>query len=232
MKIGILQCGHAMGPLAANHGDFTDMFQRLLAGNGFDFLTFDVVDMQFPAGTGAADGWLLTGSRYGSYENHDFIVPLEDFIRTAYRDAVPMVGICFGHQIIAQALGGAVEKFNGGWSLGRQSYDYDGLGPVALNAWHQDQVVQRPTGAQAIARNEFCENAALLYGDRALTIQPHPEFSNAAIEDLIQLRRGSGDYPDDLMELAQQETENPTAGFMMAEQIAKFFIQPRNGTDD
>lgn len=88
-----------------------------------------------------ADGWLITGSRHGAYEDHAFIPPLEGFIRDAYGAAVPMVSICFGHQIIAQALGGKVEKFNGGWSVGAQDYDF-GDEKLTLNAWHQDQATR------------------------------------------------------------------------------------------
>ena len=79
-----------------------------------------------------------------------FIPPLEDFIRDAYAADVPLVGICFGHQIIAQALGGKVEKFKDGWAVGRTTYDWQGE-DVALNAWHQDQVVTRPATLQVVA---------------------------------------------------------------------------------
>ena len=67
----------------------------------------------FPEGIHDADGWLITGSRHGAYEDHPWIPPLEEFIRDAYAAQVPLVGICFGHQIIAQAMGGKVEKYQG-----------------------------------------------------------------------------------------------------------------------
>lgn len=92
-----------------------------------------------------------------------------------------MVGICFGHQIIAQALGGAVIKHPDGWAVGAQDYDFGGE-RVTLNAWHQDQVIRRPEGAEVLARNAFCENAALIYDDRAFSVQAHPEFSDSFIE--------------------------------------------------
>ena len=116
--IGILQCGQAPAELKQDMGDYPDMFVRLLDGRGFQFRTWHVEEMEFPASVHDADGWLLTGSRHGAYEDHDFIPPLERFIRDAYDAAVPMVGICFGHQIIAQALGGTVVKHPGGWSVG------------------------------------------------------------------------------------------------------------------
>ncbi|PKP84422.1 MAG: glutamine amidotransferase, partial [Alphaproteobacteria bacterium HGW-Alphaproteobacteria-2] len=144
MKIGILQTGHAPDELIAEHGDYPAQFRRLLAGHGFEFDDYAVVDGEFPADIHAADGWLITGSRHGVYEDHPWIPPLEEFIRRAYVEHVPLAGICFGHQIIAQALGGKAEKFAGGWAVGPQTYRLAGGGEITLNAWHQDQVTRRP----------------------------------------------------------------------------------------
>jgi GMP synthase-like glutamine amidotransferase len=116
MQIGILQTGQSPDALRDDAGDYPDMFERLLAGQGFTFRTWHVEAMDFPASVHDMDGWLITGSRHGAYEDHPFIAPLEAFIRDAYAAHVPMVGVCFGHQIIAQAMGGKVERYAGGWS--------------------------------------------------------------------------------------------------------------------
>lgn len=220
MLIGILQTGHAPDALRPTHGDYSDLFERLLAGQGFTFRTWSVVDMEFPSGPHDAEGWLITGSRHGAYEDHPFIPPLEDLIRAIHAEGVPLVGICFGHQIIAQALGGRVEKFKGGWSAGRQTYDFGGQ-DLALNAWHQDQVVERPPGAEVCGTNNFCENAALLYDDRAFTVQAHPEFSADFIEGLIQAR-GRGVVPDPLLDRALHGIGAPTDNAKMAAMIGRF----------
>ena len=133
MKIGILMTGHAVPELQERAGDYDAMFARLLAGHGFEFETYNVVDEQYPSAPDACDGWLITGSKHGAYEDHPWIPPLEEFIRAVYASGRPMIGVCFGHQIIAQALGGKVIKYPGGWSVGRTEYDLDGE-TFALNA--------------------------------------------------------------------------------------------------
>ncbi|MBQ2260233.1 MAG: type 1 glutamine amidotransferase [Loktanella sp.] len=221
MKIGILQTGHAPDELRPTTGDFADLFQRLLGGNGFDFVVYNVVDMEFPQAVSDCDGWLITGSKHGAYEDHPFIPPLETLIRDIYAADLPLVGICFGHQIIAQALGGKVAKFDGGWAVGRQQYRINGQA-YALNAWHQDQVVTRPDDATVVGSNDFCTNAALVYGNRIFTVQPHPEFDTPVIDGLLKYR-GPGNVPDAQLEQVRDDLDKPVDSPRLAAQIARFF---------
>lgn len=225
MRIGILQTGLAPEALAPEMGDYPDMFARLLDGHGFSFTTWKVVEGEFPASVHDADGWLITGSRHGVYEDHPWIPPLEQFIRDAFAARVPVVGICFGHQIVAQAMGGKVERYTGGWAVGATDYDFGGE-TIRLNAWHRDQVVQAPAGAKVIARNEFCTNAALLYDDRALTVQAHPEFRPEFVDGLMKTR-GKGLVPDAVMAEAAARLSLPLQDNTMAGRIAAFFKEPR-----
>ena len=228
MLIGILQTGMAPDALL-DQGDYPDMFARLLDGHGFTFRTFRVVEGLFPASVRDCDGWLITGSRHGAYEDHPWIPPLEQFIRDSFAAHVPVVGICFGHQIVAQAMGGKVERHDGGWAVGATDYDFNGQ-HLTLNAWHRDQVTQVPPGARVVASNDFCANAALLYDDRAFTVQAHPEFRPEFIDGLMKTR-GKGLVPDDRMAEASQRLTQPLQDKTMAAQIAAFFKHPRSSSE-
>ncbi|PTV96495.1 GMP synthase-like glutamine amidotransferase [Rhodobacter aestuarii] len=221
MRIGILQTGQSPEPLREAAGDYPDMFVALLAPYGFNLVTYNVEQMQFPNDLQECDGWLITGSRHGAYEDHAFIPPLEDFIRKVMAAHIPLVGICFGHQIIAQAMGGKVERYEGGWAVGPQSYDFGGEA-ITLNAWHRDQVTKLPDGAKVIACNDFCANAALVYGDTAFSVQAHPEFKDDFVDGLMTTR-GPGVVPDSLMAEAREKLGQGNDSQAIAARIAAFF---------
>lgn len=229
MHIGILQAGHLAPATIAKFGDYDRLYAQMLDGQGFTFSTWSVVDMEFPNSVNAAEGWLISGSKHGIYEDHPWIPPLMQFIQGAFVAKVPMVGICFGHQAIAQAMGGRVEKFAKGWSVGLQGYRIGGE-DYALNAWHQDQVVEKPPLAQRVGGNGFCENAALLYGRQAFSMQPHPEFEDGMVRELIE-RRGPGIVPDDRLGYASSMLGKANDNGRMAAMIGDFFRAAKAGED-
>ncbi|WP_425092599.1 type 1 glutamine amidotransferase [Tropicimonas sp. S265A] len=227
MQIGILECGKPPDRVVERHGDYPAIFARMLARHGFNFKTYSAETLDLPTSVYACDGWLIPGSRLGVYENHGFLPPLQAFIRKAHSAAVPMVGICFGHQVIAKALGGRVEKFQGGWSVGRHVYSFEGLGDLALNAWHQDQVLDAPPGAKTIATSLFCHHAGLAYGDRAWTVQCHPEYSQEILHDMIAARRGTSSIPESQLDTAEMLLSEPLDFDIISAEIARFFKRER-----
>ncbi len=197
--VGVLETGRPPENLAKTFPDYPAMVADWLSPVDTVFRSHAILDGRFPTAPEDCDLWVVTGSRYGAYEDHDWIAPLEAFIRACRAAGRPMVGICFGHQIIAQALGGTVRKSDRGWGLGVTSYPVsdwpEALGGAPdrfdMQAFHQDQVESPPEGAQVIAATAFCPNAALWYPGFALTVQGHPEFSSAYVSALLRERRGS-----------------------------------------
>ena len=217
MKVGILQAGHAPAEMIAETGNYAQMFTQFLSGRDYSFAAYSVVDMEFPKSAHSADCWVITGSRHGVYENLPFIEPLKALVRDIYNLKIPLVGVCFGHQMIAQALGGQVEKYSGGWSVGATDYDFEGQ-TVSLNAWHQDQVVALPADARVLGSSPFCKYAFLGYGENVFTVQAHPEFDSRFINGLIDTR-GRGLVPDDLLERASRKLELPNSNSALADRI-------------
>lgn len=226
MKIGILQTGRTPEEMRDVHGDYDDLFKRLLDGRGFEFITYPALDGVLPDTVNDAEGWLITGSKFGVYEDHDWIEPLEDFLRRAYTASVPIIGVCFGHQILAQALGGKVEKFTGGWQVGATDYRGSGGQGDRIMAWHQDQVTRRPPDAKLVGSSDFCENAMLAYGNRALTVQPHPEFTSEFLADLLDARRDV--LPEHIAEGAAASINDTLTSSDYADKFAAFFRRERS----
>ena len=217
MKLGILEAGPVHADLVDQHGEYVDVFRRFLAprDSSLAFAKYAVHRDGPPADPMEQDAWLISGSRYGVYEDHSWIEPLKGFIRDCRDAGKPMIGVCFGHQIMAEALGGKAEKSHKGWGLGPHRYEYLG-GPswmttpangLTIHALHQDQVTSLPPDSAVIAQSGFCECAAVVYGDPerpyGISIQAHPEFGDDFIGGVIQAR--SDDLPSDLVSRARAD---------------------------
>lgn len=231
MKLTIIQTGDVPPALRPAFGAYPPMFQRMFetAGQGFDYDVVPVYDgAGFPDPAGL-DGILITGSAAGVYDDFAWLEPLRAFIRGAYTSATPMLGICFGHQIMADALGGDVRKSEKGWGLGRHTYGVQqrpgfvvsDLPEFSIACSHQDQVIVPPDEAEVFLASEFTPNAGLIYRNgRALSLQPHPEFEDDYTLALAELRRGKA--PDSVVEAAVSSLATPSHSRDMAGWLGAF----------
>ena len=219
MKLAILETGYPPGKLADEFGSYPQMFERLL-GPGFDVETFDVQEGKLPERR-EHDAYLITGSPAGVYDPLPWIAPLMDFIRSA--NGAKMIGVCFGHQVMAQALGGEVIKSPKGWGAGLHRYSVvhserwiDSNGTIAIPASHQDQVVVQPPNTEVVAASDFTPFASLAWKDRpAVSFQFHPEFSPAFAKALIEKRYDKVNDADQALASLEAPNDNQLVGGWM-----------------
>lgn len=193
MRIAILETGRPPAELIPRFGRYPAMIELLI---GVDATSYDVEAGELPANPGAHDAYLITGSPAGVYDDLPWIKKLEAFLGIA-KGRAKLVGICFGHQIMAQAFGGHVEKSAKGWGVGLHNYPVvrhepwmDDATIVAAPASHQDQVVLQPPRTEVIASSVFTPYAALAWTDQpAISFQFHPEFTPDYAQALIEARR-------------------------------------------
>jgi GMP synthase-like glutamine amidotransferase len=230
VKVGILETGAPPGELVGRFGDYPAMFKRLL-GDGFDYTVIDVAGGEALPSPEACDTWLVTGSSAGVYDDLPWIGPLMDFLRAA-RGRAALVGVCFGHQIMAEAFGGKVVKSDKGWGVGLQTYAVTEHEPwmdaaaaaIAVPGSHQDQVVVQPPATRVIATSDFTPFGALAYDDQpAISIQLHPEFDPAYAKALIESRRGSR-YTDAQADAAIASLDAPNDNARVGAWIRRFLL--------
>lgn len=209
--LGILQTDQVRDEFIDEFGDYPNMFTTLLADADAQYQVIDVRNPPLPD-PAACDGYVITGSRDSVYDDLPWIPALIDFLEKAIEQQRKVVGICFGHQLLAHYFGGRVAPHPQGWAVGVHTSDivahHSWMQPpsdrLALLSSHKDQVIQLPVDAQLIATNAFCPNAGFVMGESVMTIQGHPEFSHGYAGALMKGRRdliGEGVYRSGLESL-------------------------------
>ena len=233
MRIAIIETGEPAAPLRKQFGSYAEMMARMLGPRSpeFDFFTVGVFKLENLPPMDALDALLITGSPAGVYEDHDWIMPLEIYIRTAATARKPQVGICFGHQIMARAFGGQVEKSAKGWGVGVHRYEVQERAPwmrpelsqIACAVSHQDQVTAPPSGARVIAGSDFCPNGVLSYAQGpAISFQMHPEFDHEFATALLSSRKDR--IARDLYDTATESLNGLSDRTAIAEWIKNFYL--------
>ncbi len=228
MKIGILKTDAVRPAWAVEFGEYPDMFIALLAREdpALEFAVYDVEQGEYPRGIDEVDAYLITGSKSSVYEDKEWIHRLMDFVRELHRQRKKLLGICFGHQLVAQALGGRTEKSARGWGVGMQRYRFSepphwhdqGDAEFQILASHQDQVVENAEGARVLASSDFCANAVCQIGDHILTFQGHPEFVPGYSREIMEYRReaiGEAVYQQGMASLAEAPEQARVARWML-----------------
>lgn len=212
MKVGILICDHVEDRLREIQGGYDQMYAAMLSPLACE--SFFVCDGHFPESAAVCDAWLVGGSKYSVYDDLPWIVRLKDFVRQIEEKNQPFVGICFGHQMLSEALGGEVRKAEGGWCLGIHNFkvlEYKSWMIPPQSSIHvsmlcQDQVRRIPDDSEVIAASPQCPVAIYQVGKNMLGIQGHPEFSieyKAAIIESRRLRFGDSKTDEALESLGK-----------------------------
>jgi GMP synthase-like glutamine amidotransferase len=236
MRLAILRTGQTNAAIRASFPDYPDLYENLLnteasrIKGAFSFTSFAVFKGEMPADPDKFDGYIITGSAAGVYEEHDWLKPLFAFIKKCDLLKKPLCGICFGHQAIAKALGGEVVKWADGWGVGVQDMRITAqvdwmpkADKMSLIYFHQDQVTQLPEGAKNLAANEFCAIGAFAKARHIFCLQGHPEFPadySAALLEAIRKKVGDSRTDAALSSLAER-----TDAQEVAQWIANFFLQ-------
>jgi GMP synthase-like glutamine amidotransferase len=227
--LGILETGAPPADLKQRFGSYGDMFRQLL-GPEYEYSYYDVRNGQLPAHGQRHDGYLITGSASGVYDGDPWIEELKGFVQ-GISGRTPLVGICFGHQVMAEAYGGKVTKSPKGWGVGLHSYEItrradwmktDDVPSLSIPVSHQDQIVELPEDATVLASSSFTPYAVLEYPQRrAISFQAHPEFSPEYATALIDLRRGTR-YQQEFADAAVETLQQPNDSRRVAGWLRQF----------
>jgi len=229
MKLGILKTDAVRPEWASNFGEYPDMFTALLGrvDSSLEFVTYDVEEGEYPGDVDEVDAYLITGSKSSVYDDKPWIATLMDFVRTLNARKKKVVGICFGHQIVAHALGGKTAKSSKGWGVGRHTHRFDvipawhdgGESDFDILVSHQDQIVENANGATVLASSDFCENAVVQLEDHILTFQGHPEFVSGYSREIMELRReaiGESVYANGVASLSKEAEGDRVARWIVS----------------
>ncbi|UZJ42954.1 hypothetical protein OOT55_09845 [Marinimicrobium sp. C6131] len=198
MRLAILDADILRESLQSKYHSYGRMFEALFERQQLDWEmdTFRVIEGDYPPDMNRYDAYLITGSQYDAFSDDPWVRRLREYVQALFQTGKPMVGICFGHQLLAHALGGEAGRASGGWGLGVMTYPLltrppfvDDAEPVSLIISHRDQVTRLPPDAERLLSNEFCPNAAFYIPGRVLAIQGHPEFSVDYAQALLQYRK-------------------------------------------
>lgn len=198
MKLGILQCDSVVDEYQPTFGNYPNMFIQLFTqcDPTIETATYNVELGEYPTTDDECDAYITTGSKASVYEDLPWLTDFKAFIQRLYTKKIKLIGICFGHQLIADVFGGKTDKSNKGWGVGvssnevlsHQPWMEPPLQTLHIIVSHQDQVTQLPDIAKLLITSDFCTNYCYQIGKTIVSIQGHPEFSKDYAETLMRHR--------------------------------------------
>lgn len=208
---------------------YEPMFMGFAKESGLDIRSYRVALGEKPKSFDECSGWIISGSSKGAYDNDPWIEELISFIQECHKHKKKLAGICFGHQLIAQSLGGKTEKSDKGWGVGIREFqvkkEMPWMKPPLLNCSllfsHQDQVTELPPGAEHLASDPFCEYQMYSMGKHVFCLQGHPEFTPEFARSRYESRReklGNQTYKTAMASLGA-----PTHRHELGQWLANFF---------
>ena len=161
-----------------------------------ELIRYELDEGRVPTNVRECDGWLCSPSRNSTYDDVGRIRDSEALLRDFIAHETPFVGICLGHQLLAQALGGIVERSPYGWGVGVSNYEVVAHQPwmtpgqqnLALIGSHQDHVTRLPDGAELLFRSDYCPYGGFAIGERCWTLRVHPGFNPELADHLLANR--------------------------------------------
>ncbi len=191
MRLGLLRCDEVDERFRHLAPSALAMYRRTFETDDVSLVDYDVLAGELPADPAECNAWMITGSRASVYDDDPWIRALSTTVRLLHRARAPMIGICFGHQLLAHALGGETARSERGWGIGVRRFRTDVPelpSPVNLLMSHQDQVVRLPPSARLLAYSDYCPNAIFAIDGHAVGVQGHPEFTPEYMAALLRSR--------------------------------------------
>jgi GMP synthase (glutamine-hydrolysing) len=194
--LAILIAGEPVPAALAARGSYADMI-RASVGSAWQGPWHEVDGRaELPDFSGFA-GMIITGSSANVPSRDAWIIEIERYLARAVLAGLPIFGICFGHQLLGQALGGLVLKNPRGREIGTVRVDIlapdpllEGLqGSLQANMTHLDSVLKLPPGARVLARSALDDHAMVRFGERVWGVQFHPEIDAEIIRHYVAARR-------------------------------------------
>jgi GMP synthase (glutamine-hydrolysing) len=194
----IVKTGAAPPEIVAERGDFEDWISRRLDAPSLPIEVLDVEHGAALPATGSIAAVVVTGSSAMVSERAPWSEAAAAWLADVARAGTPVLGICYGHQLLAHGLGGEVGRNPNGREIGTVTVDVEvpddallGQLPSRLTVQetHRESVLRLPPGARRLAGNRADPHQAFRFGDRAWGVQFHPEFDAAVSRGYLTRRR-------------------------------------------